>query len=154
MSTFAQVPTCLAWTRAEPSSTCQVRDPWHRIPLPITPCCHTSCDYHTFSSSHITRVRRLTVVHAFRFTSCDVNTQLRVNSFLSACSSNSQCFRPLLSVTTYMTCLTSCCQSISSFLCFFLNLQSFVSLNVVSWNIYEEIQLVGLVITETVEHKI
>lgn len=36
----------------------------------------------------------------------------------------------------------------------FLNLQSFVSLNVVSWNIYEEIQLVGLVITETVEHKI
>lgn len=36
----------------------------------------------------------------------------------------------------------------------FFNLQSFVSLNVVSWNIYEEIQLVGLVITETVEHKI
>ena len=41
-SMFARAQICLPWTKATPSSTCQVRDPRHRIPLPINPCYPTS----------------------------------------------------------------------------------------------------------------
>lgn len=96
VSTFAQVPTCLAWTKAAPPSTCQVRDPWRRIPLPIMPCCRTNRGSRAFSHTTPTPSPPSPCSSACfsgPVTFRGVNAQLRVNSILSACSSNSQCFQ-------------------------------------------------------------
>lgn len=88
-SMFARAQICLPWTRATPSSTCQVRDPRHRIPLPITPCYPTSsgsCSRPVPSPSPTPTPLPACSGACFpvllHLSSCTVNTQLLVNSII------------------------------------------------------------------------